>query len=336
MSADRSSIKRAIVDALNRIPAPGTEAVMGGTDTEIAAGGGTLQLGRSGTSELLALVPVPPDTVGMNARAGISLTVQRLKPSPAAEPQTFLVLTCHRPHLEETFLDLIALMAELFVANPHNAADTMQRQFVRWRELFSELPRSELSTGQQAGALAELMALQQICSIGGPTVIDLWQGPAGARHDFLDPPHSLEVKAVISATIDRVTVHGVEQLLAVPGGTLHMAVYRLEPDTGDRTIAHEFQCLVDRGVDALELREKLQTIGVLIGDGVSSRGWRLAEERLYRVDESFPRIVPSSFKADSTPEGVSDIRYSVRLGGIAPLADEFVGEAWTRALRDRT
>ncbi len=328
MPADSAAVRMAILDALSRIPPSSDDAVVLSTDTEIAAGDGTLQLGRSGPGELVALVPASPETVGMSARAGLSLTVQQLRPAPGDAPRSFLVLTCHRPHLEDTFLDLVALTAELFVEQPGNAADTMQRQFVRWRELFAEAPRDRLTTGQAAGVLAELIALGQICHVEGPAAIDTWQGPLGARHDFYSSPDSLEVKAVVGAAIERVTIHGVEQLLAPPDGSLHLAVYRLEPDTGDRSIAGEFAALVDAGIDPLELREKLQAVGVEVGSSVATREWRLAEERLYVVTDDFPRVVPSSFEGGAAPDGVSDLRYATSLSGVPPIADRHVARSW--------
>jgi hypothetical protein len=45
--------------------------------------------------------------------------------------------------------------------------------------------------------------------------------------------------------------------------------------------------------------------------------YRVAAERLYRVDEGFPRLTRASF-ADGLPDGVDDVGYSLDLAACAP------------------
>ena len=332
MSPDPGSVKAAIVDALRRIPACDDGSLVAATDTEIRAGRSTLQLGRSSAGELVALIEAEPETVGMPSRAGLSLTVQQLRASPDASPTMFLVLTCHRDHLEGTFLDLVGTMAEQFIERPDAAADSMVRQYLRWRELFADLPRPSLSRAQLAGVLAELLALRDLLGrLDDP--IDTWQGPMGARHDFLSGRAALEIKAVTGSTIEHVTIHGVEQLIAPSSGSLHLAVYRLEVATGELSIDSVFRDLGDAGLDPLELREKLHMVGVEPGSDLAALEWRLAEQCLFLVDDGFPRIAPDSFVGGAVPAGVTSLNYSISLVGLEPLATDDVAAAWSGLVR---
>lgn len=327
MSPEPGSVRSAIVDALLRIPSCDDGSLVAATDTEIPAGRSTLQLGRSSAGELVALIEAEPETVAIPSRAGLSLTVQQLRARPDASPTMFLVLTCHRDHLEATFLDLVGTMAQQFIERPNSAAESMVRQYLRWRELFADLPRPRLSRAQVAGVLAELLALRDLVgSVDDP--IDAWQGPMGARHDFLSGRAGLEIKAVTGTTIEHVTIHGVEQLVAPSNGSLHLAVYRLEPSAGKLSIDSVFRDLGDSGLDPLELREKLQMVGVEPGSEPAAMEWQLAEQRLFVVDDGFPRITPDSFIGGGVPPGVTGLNYSISLVGLEPLATDQVGTVW--------
>jgi hypothetical protein len=59
----------------------------------------------------------------------------------------------------------------------------------------------------------------------------------------------------------------------------------------------------------------------------------VVEQLLYRVDESFPRIVPSSFSTGSTPPGIVRVDYIIDLTGDSPAPlDEPQAIAAIRAL----
>jgi hypothetical protein len=219
-------------------------------------------------------------------------------------------------------------MTEKFLDSPESAAQTVVQQYARWRELFGDTPGKGLSKGQEAGLIGEMVVLIQLIEILGSSALDLWQGPKGARHDFLKNPDSLEVKATMSNQLERVTVHGVEQLLEQPSGTLYLAAFRLEFGAGATTISTLYAELLNRGVDALLLRELLLQVGADPDSVEDWHKWRIAEQRLYRVDNSFPRIIAPVFIGGTIPDGVTDIQYSVTLIGQPVLAAEDVGSAW--------
>ena len=48
------------------------------------------------------------------------------------------------------------------------------------------------------------------------------------------------------------------------------------------------------------------------------KGFLVHEILLYRVDQDFPTVTPSSFKGDVLPAGITKISYTVDLTGLTP------------------
>jgi hypothetical protein len=300
-------------------------------DTSIKAGSGSLQVGRGGDQQIVAMVPADGIKGSWPVHGGISLAIQRLR-SQNGQSENQLVLSCRRGHLEGAFLDLLAVLAGSFVESPTTATTTMAQQYMRWRELFSAEERPRLKGATVLGLTGELLVLRQLVGVVGPQALDWWFGPDLRRHDFVHPArHGLEVKATTALGVDRLRIHGIEQLEVGSRGTLHLAAIRLEPEGSGTSIRSLYEDLLDLGVDALRLRETLAVLGSTPEAG--SEAFDIVEQRLFVVDDTFPRIIRSTMIDGTLPVGVSDLTYSIHVGHVPPLAiTADVGSAWLSAV----
>ncbi|MPN15726.1 hypothetical protein SDC9_163060 [bioreactor metagenome] len=76
--------------------------------------------------------------------------------------------------------------------------------------------------------------------------------------------------------------------------------------------------LGDMGYNVTVLNEKLTSLGFAQGRSARNKMFILHSMLRYPVDESFPRIVPSSFIGGTLPVGITKITYSVDLSGLVP------------------
>jgi hypothetical protein len=108
----------------------------------------------------------------------------------------------------------------------------------------------------------------------------------------------------------------VEQLEPPPGVELFLAVLTAEhtPGAGDSVPA-----LVARvrahGVDGHAFTALLREAGYDDHDApfYDDRRFTVRSHAVYRVDASFPRIVPASFVSGGLPEHVGELRYTIDL-----------------------
>ena len=61
---------------------------------------------------------------------------------------------------------------------------------------------------------------------------------------------------------------------------------------------------------------KITLSNLKISYGNRNKKYKKLEGRIYEVDDSFPRIVQSSFKNDKYPNAITHIQYTVDLDGI--------------------
>lgn len=169
----------------------------------------------------------------------------------------------------------------------------------------------------------ELILLTDLVRADSRRRVDVWQGPQSARHDFRRGGTAIEVKTTRSHTGFRVTIHGEDQLDEPSGGALYLHFVRLEdvPD-GSFSVPDLVEGLIALGASRLELYAAVEKAGLGTGDFESARQTRFeVRSRLtFRVDGSFPRIVPSTFLGGARPAGVDDLTYKIDLATLVSLA----------------
>lgn len=106
-----------------------------------------------------------------------------------------------------------------------------------------------------------------------------------------------------------------------------MAFFRVElVRSGGESLPDVIQTIKDSGGSRVELEKLLALEGYSDEhrDHYQKIRFRITEDRLYRVDDAFPKIVPESFKQGAPDAQVIDVRYRLDLTGEPPhpLADD--------------
>lgn len=234
----------------------------------------------------------------------------------------FVDIECRLSHLKPVFVTLAEEMLAAAGAAPEQPATACRMVLDRWREFLGSERSSLLSEERVVGLLAELSVLFSILAHDPELRLDVWKGPHGAAQDMRRGRHAIEVKGTLVREGKFVQIHGVEQLLPPADGTLHLAWYRFEPDDASTvslpSVIREIRAL---GVDSLSLSELLALSGYDAAHSAEyeSRRYRAVENRLYAVDDSFPKVVPTSFNSGAVPPGVLGMRYTVDLTNEPPL-----------------
>jgi hypothetical protein len=151
--------------------------------------------------------------------------------------------------------------------------------------------------------------------------VTVWTGPERAIHDIRRGSHALEVKGTLSREIVTVEIHGLRQLEAPAGGSLHLVLLRFERDAErGASVPDLVRSVIDLGVSRHEFVNRLGLYGYDMADEEEYAGNRFnkIEQQVYIVDDDFPRIVRASLVEGDAPEGVVLIRYTVDLTGPVP------------------
>lgn len=231
----------------------------------------------------------------------------------------YLDVVCKDGALNGVFSRLGAeLVAEAY-KNPTEAVGSCISTLENWRELFVSPP---IGFGREKalGLLGELWLLRELVK-RDPSSLVYWLGPLGAVHDFRHRSKAIEVKSSTRRTGHIVTIHGLEQLLAPDGGSLILFALSFVPvPHGTLSIGLLVDELLNAGVQRHQLEPLLRAEGLETGayPELENATYELRESTAYAVDESFPRIVPSSFAEGSNPDRVVRLEYQLDLTGTPP------------------
>ncbi len=234
----------------------------------------------------------------------------------------FVAVTCRVDRLKPVFSTLAEDMLEA-ASEAAEPGAVLRRVLDEWRDLLSAEPARLLPRHRVVGLVAELLTLHEVLRHDPDRDIDVWTGPGEALHDLRKGDRALEVKGSLVREGLYVEIHGLRQLEPPTGGELHLVLWRLEEDaTGDITVADAVKTILELGVNRHDFLELLGRVGYDVADEAeyAKRRFRCVERRIYAVDETFPRIVPSSLVEGDAPPGVLLVRYTVDLTGASPPA----------------
>ena len=209
-------------------------------------------------------------------------------------------------------------------ADSRHAVDTIIRRLNRWQE-FLRKQRSELLTVEKIrGLIAELMFLKNhlIPAFGAGAAVQFWQGPEGSPQDFNVNVSALEVKCKLASSTPHVTITSADQLCPQLS-EMYLFVVTLGNSAHDAPDAITLPGLVTQIRSVLQaenpsvlerFNDLLFLVGYVDSDGYREFSFVLADEKMYRIGEGFPRVCP----ADIHP-GVVRLTYDIRLADCAPF-----------------
>jgi hypothetical protein len=237
--------------------------------------------------------------------------------------EAFVTVTCVVERLNPVFTTLAEDMLEA-ASGSSRPGTVLRRVLDEWRDLLAAETKPLLSRQKLIGLIAELVTVREVIRHDPHRDITVWTGPDAAVHDLRKDGRALEVKGSLLREGLLIEVHSVHQLEAPqPDGELHLVFYRFEevPD-GELTAPDLVREILGLSVDRHEFIERLGLAGYDMAEEAeyAQRRFRLAERRVYAVDDDFPRLVPKSFVGGNVPAGILLVRYTIDLAGSTPIA----------------
>jgi hypothetical protein len=190
-------------------------------------------------------------------------------------------------------------------------------RYEHWQQLLSRLPDS-FGRLKQQGLLAELLVLRDnlIPNYGVDKALEMWQGPKGAKQDFILPESWIEVK---STNLGKREIHisSLEQLDSpISYGELSVVTLQ-ESNAYDSsaiclsTVIDEIESEINDDLIAIDFKEKL----LLVGYGQNKENelyFRVCDIESYRVNEEFPKI-----KRNDISTAITKVSYTLNLEAIS-------------------
>lgn len=298
------------------LPPPAPDGTIEVRELDIATSHyGNPLLTIDGTGQRHLLIPAPRSTKLLHDKrsSGVQLLVTTW--GEGKDRSSYVDLVCLKPHLNGLF-DLIIydVVSELL-----KSKETPDRVCLlvlnRWRELLARdsVPLPDRST--VIGLFGELIVLRNLVRIN-PLALKTWTGPDRGRFDFFGGGNALEVKTSFQRQGIVLTIHGHDQLDPPLDGNLHLIALQIEETpAGGESLNDIVNSLVSAGVNQAEIYGKLARLGffpetlMLIDD----QRFGLVEQRIYLVNNEFPRITGSSFVGGALPRGVISLSYQLDL-----------------------
>lgn len=238
-----------------------------------------------------------------------------------------------RPFLDVCCSDRTANQAFNFVSNSLldelekrvSTVAAVQTALARWRRFWGAVPREGLRDEEIRGLFGELWFLRVWLLPNGPSAVEHWLGPLGARNDFQWPGVAVEVKATTSVRGHVHRINGIDQLDPPDEGVLLVFSLRIreEPSSSNSLVtlvAGIAEVLSDQPerLDLFERRLAEAGYSAAHDDRYRDARFRVIDERLYRVTEEFPRLTVGSFRS-GVPVGIERIEYETNLEGFPRL-----------------
>lgn len=224
-------------------------------------------------------------------------------------PQNYLIL---RSAFEEYRYEFASLCAEF--ADPGENGSrrkAMLKDPYTWWTRWKELVGNTDSEQKVYNVIAEMMVLDHKFSHDKTAE---WAATRMSSHDIECKEESCEVKSTVKRYGAEITISGQHQLNYIK--RLYLYFCRLEESLEGVSINDMKAILTSHGYDGGKLEIELERQGFERGANVRNKRYKVLEKRLYKVDDSFPRITHESFKDNKYPSMITHIEYTVDLDGL--------------------
>lgn len=202
-------------------------------------------------------------------------------------------------------VDMFAMMATDVIGALHVQTSLHQEGLLQvflhriraWQSFMERASDGVLSSDAEVGLFGELVVFKHLVELGVPTsyVIDAWQGPLDGLHDFAFRTGAIEVKATIAAGRFSATIGTLDQLDDTHSKPLFLSAVRLRLDgegiTLPELITATRETLAPEPATLALFEIRLLQAGYLdLRSEAYTRRFQVAEERLMRVQDDFPRL----------------------------------------------
>ncbi len=265
---------------------------------------------------LLAIrVSVRPPVVDLESSAIDCFRLHR------ADGSWLLVLRLNQPVLVTVFGRLCQDLMDTGqgVGSEQELLDLCLSRLELWRQLFLRFNDGFLPAHEVKGLIGELIVLESLLDEGfrlPPEILEGWRGPLGGDQDFLFDDSAVEVKSVRPGA-EEISISSLKQL--DPAVPMRVRVLELRGAGAGEDGALSLNGAAQRieaklSADPATLavyRTRLLAAGYVEHEHYDGIIFRQVSSRTYRVDGTFPRLVP-----DSVPAGIKAAVYRISLDSI--------------------
>ena len=324
-----SSLDSDIWNLLRATPARGEELAarlaFPGISKQVFAG-----TGADGYRHFLIPLSESEDGLNDNKSRGIAVSCEELKiKSQDQNPKAskYIDIICQDTAGFEAFDVIGHEIAVSIESLGVSKAEAVSGVLAKWRYFWGKPVTSILSYNEIVGLFAELWYLNKwiLPYLEKTEAINGWRGPHGSRHDFEWPTLSIEVKGTASTQGRTHWINGIDQLLPPEKGELFFFSLHVREEGGAvNTLTDLIGMCRESLRDDKEVLANFENTLIVTGysplhdDEYSKIHFRVIDELLYVVKDSFPRITTDAFQ-DGIPSGVEAVQYQINLDGYDAL-----------------
>lgn len=214
---------------------------------------------------------------------------------------------------DELFRNEFANFASHFVEpglNGENRTIVLETPLAWWNSWIGMLG-NRVAGRNSYDTIAEMLALLSIYNEDNSCA---WTASHAGSHDIETDSAAFEVKSTVKKSETTVTISSQFQLYSEK--PLQLWYYRMEVSEHGVSINDVKEQLINAGYDKNLIESQLEQRGFILGSSIRDKRYIVLETRKYVVDDSFPRIVESSFKNDIYPKNIVKILYTIDLEGL--------------------
>ncbi|MEH6948054.1 PD-(D/E)XK motif protein [Bacillus sp. JJ634] len=220
-----------------------------------------------------------------------------------------LLITSDVNHLRNEFAKICRDFVEL---GPNNETRNMlTKEPLKWWLHMKELLGNANRNIQVYSVIAEMICFIHLLTRSKEVE---WFGPFGGTIDLVSKDGYYEVKSTTNRYESIIQISGQYQLLSDKPQELFFC--RMEKSPHGVSIQDLTEILIQKGVDAVYIEERLETLGINKGSTARKESYKLLECSTYTIDNDFPKITPKSFKGNQIPKHIVQITYSIDLNGL--------------------
>jgi len=223
--------------------------------------------------------------------------------------KSFITLAC----CDEQFRNEFARFASQFV-DPGIDGDNRKLVMetpLSWWEKWIGMLGNRVAGRKSYDTIAEMLALVALYK-EDPTIS--WTASQAGSHDIESNSAAYEIKSTIKKAETTVTISSQFQLFSEK--PLQLWFYRMEASEHGVSINDVKEQLIGVGYDRDLIESQLEEKGFILGSSIRDRKYVVLETRKFEVDDSFPKIIESSFKSNQYPKNIIKILYTIDLEGL--------------------
>ena len=291
-------------------------------ETDVATPAGIVSVAVDAQDLPVLIVPIADDQPEWTDESSWGIRVNTHPGSFAGMSSRVIVIRCSAAEVAAPFAYLGNSLLETLAGDSSQPVKACATVLSSWQHLFATASVGLLSDEGVVGLLAELHVLEALCARKGPQVaLDTWRGPLGEPHDFVGQAWALEIKATAQANFLRVHINGLGQLDPPLGSPLYLHLEVMKAAAEGDSLPSVVSRLVANGVNVLRLWELLAEAGFRWTDESKyiDRRFIVQETRTYAIDDTFPRIVRSTFPSDAQIDAIMRLDYVLALDSVTPI-----------------